>query len=71
MRSSKMRYSPWSSSEGTGKGKGKRRAGWNCGEKVITTAEIARMRNKKNSWTDGGAWKNQKGSEVGKDAGTG
>ena len=71
MWSAKMRYSPWSSSNGSkGKGKGKKGVCWNCGESDHYSRDCPNDK-QDNSWTDGGAWKNQKGSKAGKDAGKG
>ena len=69
-----MRNSPWSSSSGKVKEQAKakeRRQHAGTAVKVITAAEIARMTNKTTAGTDGGAWKIQKGSRAGKDAGKG
>ena len=53
-----------------GKGKGKKAVCWNCGESDHYCRDC-RNDKQDNSWTDGGAWKIQKGSRAGKDAGKG
>ena len=69
-----MRYSPCSSSsrkgKGKGKGKGKKGASWNCGESDHYSGDCPNDK-QDNSWTDGGAWQIQNGSEAGKHAGKG
>ena len=65
-----MRCSPWSSSSGKVKAKERRGVCWNCGESNHYSRDCPNEQ-QNNSWTDGGAWKNRKGSQAGKDAGKG
>ena len=52
-----------------GKCQGKKGVHQNCGESDHYGRDCPNE--EQDSWTDGGAWKNQKGSKAGKDAGTG
>ena len=69
-----MRCSPWSNSSGKvngkGKGKGKKGECRNCGESDHYSRDCPNDK-QDNSWTGGGAWKNQKGSRAGNDADNG
>ena len=56
--------------KGPGKGNRKRRAWLNCGERDHCS-KVCPNDKQDNSCTDGGTWKNQKGSKAGKDAGKG
>ena len=56
--------------KGKGKDKGKKGGCWNCGETDHHSRDCPNDR-QDNCWTDGEAWKNQKGSKAGKDAGIG
>ena len=56
--------------KGKGKGKGKKGAYWNHGESDHYSRDCLNDK-QDNSWTDGGTWKNQKGSKAGKYAGKG
>ena len=73
-RSTSTRICPGSSGtgkgEGKGEGNGKTGACWKCCESDHCSRECPNDK-QDNSWTDGTAWKIQKGSKAGKDAGKG